>query len=402
MGLPAWKAMDFPNPDYVALARACGAVGFKAEKPGELRDAISAGAQGRRPGHYRLRGSRRRIAERPASRTRRQIGQFRRGKDQGSDTRSYRRLTEHGDSAACVIASSVFSFSISAWAPVVACLPCAPRRELKKLGLARGEALGRRSCALRRRAVKPRCAAPRARASKREARMSHKILVAQGGGPTAVINQSLVGVALEARRFPDDHPRLWRAARRARHRRRGPRRSRPGDARTISRRSRATPAAALGSTRDKPDLKYCQEIFRVLQRPRDRHVPLYRRQRFLRHGAHRRRGGAQGRPSAARDPHPEDDRQRSRRLRPYAGLSLRRALRRPGFHGRQSRQQRAAGRLLRRHHGPARRLPHRRLGAGAQISRRRAAPDLSARARVRHRQVPRRREGDVTRSTAAA
>ena len=33
--------------------------------------------------------------------------------------------------------------------------------------------------------------------------MSHKILVAQGGGPTAVINQSLVGVALEARRFPD-------------------------------------------------------------------------------------------------------------------------------------------------------------------------------------------------------
>jgi pyruvate dehydrogenase (quinone) len=40
MGLPAWKAMDFPNPDYVTLARACGAVGFKAEKPGELRDAV--------------------------------------------------------------------------------------------------------------------------------------------------------------------------------------------------------------------------------------------------------------------------------------------------------------------------------------------------------------------------
>ena len=33
--------------------------------------------------------------------------------------------------------------------------------------------------------------------------MSQKILVAQGGGPTAVINQSLAGVALEARRFPD-------------------------------------------------------------------------------------------------------------------------------------------------------------------------------------------------------
>jgi pyruvate dehydrogenase (quinone) len=32
--------MDFTNPDYAALARACGAVGFKAEKPGELREAV--------------------------------------------------------------------------------------------------------------------------------------------------------------------------------------------------------------------------------------------------------------------------------------------------------------------------------------------------------------------------
>jgi 6-phosphofructokinase 1 len=32
---------------------------------------------------------------------------------------------------------------------------------------------------------------------------SGKILVAQGGGPTAVINQSLAGVVLEARRFRD-------------------------------------------------------------------------------------------------------------------------------------------------------------------------------------------------------
>jgi pyruvate dehydrogenase (quinone) len=42
VGLPAWnKGIDFPNPDYVALARACGGAGFKAEKPGELRDAIA-------------------------------------------------------------------------------------------------------------------------------------------------------------------------------------------------------------------------------------------------------------------------------------------------------------------------------------------------------------------------
>jgi pyruvate dehydrogenase (quinone) len=41
MGLPAWKeAIDFTNPDYVGLARACGGVGFRAEKPSELREAI--------------------------------------------------------------------------------------------------------------------------------------------------------------------------------------------------------------------------------------------------------------------------------------------------------------------------------------------------------------------------
>jgi pyruvate dehydrogenase (quinone) len=41
IGVPAWKEkIDFPNPDYVALARACGGVGFKAERPGDLRDAI--------------------------------------------------------------------------------------------------------------------------------------------------------------------------------------------------------------------------------------------------------------------------------------------------------------------------------------------------------------------------
>jgi len=42
LGLPAWKqAIDFPNPDFAALARDRGGVGFKAEKPGELREAVS-------------------------------------------------------------------------------------------------------------------------------------------------------------------------------------------------------------------------------------------------------------------------------------------------------------------------------------------------------------------------
>ena len=41
IGLAPYKqGIAFPNPDYSALARACGGTGFKAEKPGELRDAI--------------------------------------------------------------------------------------------------------------------------------------------------------------------------------------------------------------------------------------------------------------------------------------------------------------------------------------------------------------------------
>ena len=94
--------------------------------------------------------------------------------------------------------------------------------------------------------------------------MPHKILVAQGGGPTAVINQSLAGVALEARRFPDVSPCLWRAAGRARHHQR--RSGRSGQETVANLEAvAATPAAALGSTRDKPDRKYCQEIFKVLK-----------------------------------------------------------------------------------------------------------------------------------------
>ena len=33
-------------------------------------------------------------------------------------------------------------------------------------------------------------------------KLEGKVLVAQGGGPTAVINQSLVGAVLEARKYP--------------------------------------------------------------------------------------------------------------------------------------------------------------------------------------------------------
>jgi 6-phosphofructokinase 1 len=94
--------------------------------------------------------------------------------------------------------------------------------------------------------------------------MARKILVAQGGGPTAVINQSLVGVALEARRFAGISHVFG-----ALH---GVRGIIDEDLVDLGHESvhnleavAATPAAALGSTRDKPDRKYCQEIFKVLR-----------------------------------------------------------------------------------------------------------------------------------------
>jgi 6-phosphofructokinase len=91
-----------------------------------------------------------------------------------------------------------------------------------------------------------------------------KVLVAQGGGPTAVINQSLVGVVLEARKF-----RNVSLVYGALHGVRG-----IVDEEFVDLTQETThnlelvgetPSSALGSTRDKPDLKYCQEILKVLQ-----------------------------------------------------------------------------------------------------------------------------------------
>ncbi|HEY6508195.1 MAG TPA: 6-phosphofructokinase, partial [Vicinamibacterales bacterium] len=91
-----------------------------------------------------------------------------------------------------------------------------------------------------------------------------KILVAQGGGPTAVINQSLVGVVLEARRMGPVE-RIYGA-------RHGVRGIVNEDFVDLTRETShnlemvaATPGSALGSTRDKPDLKYCHQIFEVLR-----------------------------------------------------------------------------------------------------------------------------------------
>jgi pyruvate dehydrogenase (quinone) len=39
--VPFREAIEFPNPDFAALARACGGQGFTAKKPGELKAALS-------------------------------------------------------------------------------------------------------------------------------------------------------------------------------------------------------------------------------------------------------------------------------------------------------------------------------------------------------------------------
>jgi 6-phosphofructokinase 1 len=93
---------------------------------------------------------------------------------------------------------------------------------------------------------------------------SGKILVAQGGGPTAVINQSMVGVVMEARRFSQVE-RIYGAIH-------GVRGIVNEDFVDLTHETQHnleqvanTPSSALGSTRDKPDLAYCQDIFKVLK-----------------------------------------------------------------------------------------------------------------------------------------
>ena len=91
-----------------------------------------------------------------------------------------------------------------------------------------------------------------------------KLVIAQGGGPTVVINQSLVGAVLEARHFPQIE-RIYGA-------RHGVRGIVDEDFVDLGAENRAnleaiadTPSSALGSTRDKPDLAYCREIFASLK-----------------------------------------------------------------------------------------------------------------------------------------
>ena len=86
-------------------------------------------------------------------------------------------------------------------------------------------------------------------------------VIGQSGGPTSVINQSLVGVIQEVQKA-EHIDQLFGA----KHGVRGiindelvPLRGTPNE---LLERIARTPAAALGSTRDKPDQAYCERIFR--------------------------------------------------------------------------------------------------------------------------------------------
>ncbi len=91
-----------------------------------------------------------------------------------------------------------------------------------------------------------------------------KVLVAQGGGPTAAINQSLVGVVLESRKFTQVTS-VYGAVY-------GVRGIVNEDFVDLTQETThnleqvaITPSSALFSTRDKPDETYCQEMFRVMR-----------------------------------------------------------------------------------------------------------------------------------------
>lgn len=91
-----------------------------------------------------------------------------------------------------------------------------------------------------------------------------KVLIAQGGGPTAVINQSLVGAVLESRKFPQItrvygavhgvegiiNEQFWDLTK---------------ETTNNLEKVAITPSSALLSTRIKPDKEMCKEMFHVMK-----------------------------------------------------------------------------------------------------------------------------------------
>ncbi|MFA5864228.1 MAG: 6-phosphofructokinase [Phycisphaerae bacterium] len=96
-------------------------------------------------------------------------------------------------------------------------------------------------------------------------RIKGKAVVGQSGGPTMVINQSLVGVIEQVRKYGEITGLLG-----AHHGVRGIVNEDFIPLDTVDQKTleavAVTPSAGLGSTRDKPDADYCQKIFNVFQK----------------------------------------------------------------------------------------------------------------------------------------
>ena len=93
----------------------------------------------------------------------------------------------------------------------------------------------------------------------------NNILIAQGGGPTNVINQSLVGIIINEKKKNSEIYGSLNGVN-------GIINNRFINLNRVSLNElsllKNTPGAALGSTRDKPDHKYCEEIIKVLIKKR--------------------------------------------------------------------------------------------------------------------------------------
>jgi 6-phosphofructokinase len=96
------------------------------------------------------------------------------------------------------------------------------------------------------------------------AKLEGKVVIAQGGGPTAVINQSLIGVVSEARKFPQV-TRIYGAINGVRGIIQEEFIDLTQETTHNLEQVARTPSSALLSTRDKPDEEYCSRIFKVLK-----------------------------------------------------------------------------------------------------------------------------------------
>jgi len=101
-------------------------------------------------------------------------------------------------------------------------------------------------------------------------KLQGKVVIAQGGGPTAVINQSLVGAALEARKF-SQVTKVYGAINGVNGIINEEFLDLTQETTHNLEQVAMTPSSGLFSTRDKPDEAYCREIFHIFKAHDVRH-----------------------------------------------------------------------------------------------------------------------------------